>query len=218
MRAAADIVEPPSSDEPEMFGKALMELAPPLRRRAYRLTHDPVEADDLLQETLARAWSARLSFRPGTSLKAWTFTILRNLFLAQLRRSYRLVDLDDGVAERIVAIDADQHAKTEFKAVLDAIDLLPTDQRLALTAIALEGLDYVSAAQALNVTQGALKSRVRRARAALARLVEDGVPRSAGEPGQGDEAKPERTAALSAASFRGVWTTAKTTGHPLWIG
>lgn len=159
------------------FASALVELTEPLRRRAYRLTHDATQADDLLQETMTRAWSARLSFQAGTSRRAWTFTILRNLFLTQLRRSRNVVVLDEHVAERLIAVDADQHERAELVAVLEAIDHLPPDQRSALCAVTLEGMDYRSAADKLNVSQGALKSRVRRARAALMQLVEDGLPR-----------------------------------------
>jgi len=206
----------PSRRETDSFGAALLDLSQPLRRRAVRLTRDPVEADDLVQETLARAWSARRSFKLGTSLKAWTFTILRNLFLSQMRRSRRTVDLEEHVAEALVAVDADQHEQVELKAVLEAIDHLPTDQRQALRAVALDGLDYGAAAIALNVTPSALKSRVRRARRALARMVEDGVARPAGRRQRTARGSAGRVAA--APSYRGVWTAAKKTGQPLWIG
>ncbi len=221
MNAASENVEPaliPNADVDAAFGKALMDIAPPLHRRAFRLTRDPVKADDLLQDTLTRAWSARRSFQPGTNLKAWTFTILRNLFLTQMRQSRNIVDLDDIIVDRLMATDADQYERAELKAVLEAIDHLPTDQRLALSAIALEGLDYVSAARVLNVTQGTLKSRVRRARVALTRLVEVGLPRPAAEPRQGNVARAGYTSRLSAASFRRAWATSKKSGQSLWIG
>lgn len=216
MRADPHDLPTASRRKTDSFGAALLDLAKPLRRRAVRLTRNSVEADDLVQETLTRAWSARGSFELGTSLKAWTFTILRNLFLSNVRRSRRTVDLDEHVAEALVAVDADQHEQVELNAVLEAIDHLPPDQRLALRAVALDGLDYGAAAIALNVTPGALKSRVRRARRALARMVEDGVARPAGRRKRTAGCSGGRVAA--ATSYRGVWTAAKKTGQPLWIG
>lgn len=187
------------------FTAALMDLAEPLRRRAYRLTRDPYEADDLLQETMTKAWSGRFSFRPGTNLKAWTFTILRNLFLTQRRRSRHEVDLDEHVAERLVAEEATQHQVAELAEVIAAIDNLPSDQRSALHAVALEGLDYEAAAAKLNLTQTALKSRVYRARVALTQLIELGLPKAA-------------PIIAGASHLRGAWAAAKAAQQPLWIG
>ncbi|MFN3846587.1 MAG: RNA polymerase sigma factor [Paracoccaceae bacterium] len=133
----------------DIFTQALVRLAEPLRRRAYRLTHNQSEADDLLQETMTRAWSARFSFRAGSSLQAWTFTILRNLFLTRLRRSRHMVNLDD-LAERLVAADANQHEVAELGEVMAAISRLPPDQRSALSAVSLEGFDYATAAENVN--------------------------------------------------------------------
>jgi RNA polymerase sigma factor (sigma-70 family) len=188
----------------DIFTQALVRLAEPLRRRAYRLTHNQSEADDLLQETMTRAWSARFSFRAGSSLQAWTFTILRNLFLTRLRRSRHMVNLDD-LAERLVAADANQHEVAELGEVMAAISRLPPDQRSALSAVSLEGFDYATAAEKLNLTQAALKSRVRRARAALVQLVEEGLPKAS-------------PVIAGASHLRGAWAAAKASKRPLWIG
>lgn len=216
MRTEPQDLPTPSRREADSFGAALLDLVQPLRRRAVRLTRNPVEADDLVQETLTRAWSARRSFELGTNLKAWTFTILRNLFLSYVHRSRRTVDLDEHVAEALVAVDATQHEQVELKAVLAAIDKLPTDQRLALRAVALDGLDYDAAAIALNVTPSALKSRVRRARRALAHMIEDGVARPVRRRGRANRRSGGSVSV--APPYRGVWTAAKKTGQPLWIG
>ncbi|MFD1949716.1 sigma-70 family RNA polymerase sigma factor [Sphingomonas arantia] len=198
------------------FGADLLQLAGPLRQRAYRLTRDATQVEDLLQDTMTRAWSARLSFQPGTSLRAWTYTILRNAHLNALRRSSRVVELDARETEDLGAVAAGQHIHVELQEVLRAMDDLPADQRAALSAVALEGLDYESAADRLKVPHAALKSRVHRARAALLLLIEAGRTEAA------VRSRPVETGSSSAARarapVRGLWTVAKLTGRPLWIG
>lgn len=199
------------------FGKALVALADPLRRRAYRLTRDSVQADDLLQETLSRAWSARFGFRQGTNLQAWTYTILRNLFLTQRRRAGRVVELDEHIEAILVAVSAGQHEHAELSEVLAAIERLPSDQRSALCAVALEGLDYEAAAAKLDVTLSALKSRVRRARIALAAMVEHGTTPTARVYKRETLRSPSRFAEPTP-DLRSAWKVAKATRQQLWIG
>lgn len=210
------------NDASVAFGNALVNLIQPLRHRAYRLTRDAVAAEDLLQETMIRAWSARQSFRAGTNLQAWTYTILRNLHLSTLRRSRRTTELSEHMTENLVAIGADQYQQAELTAVLEAINQLPEDQRSALRAVSLEGLDYASAASKLNVSQAALKSRVHRARLTVMRMINEGIPKTMILV----TALPVGPAAAAAAAgsrgvasvLRGRWAAAKLAGQPLWIG
>jgi RNA polymerase sigma-70 factor (ECF subfamily) len=209
--AATDSTAGTAGSDTLDFGDALVALTDRLRRRAYRLTRDVVHAEDLLQETLAKAWSARRSFQPGTNLQAWTYTILRNVFLTDCRRLNRVEGLDEKMAVRLPDTGADQYQQAELAAVLRAIDRLPTDQRSAILAIALEELDYDVAAARLNISPGALKSRVRRGRLVLARMVEEGIPRP-------QPIERERLTSSQPTHFKGVWKAAKAAGESLWIG
>ena len=83
----------------DAFKQELVALIPHLRAFARSLCNDPTQADDLAQEALAKAWKARDSFEPGTSIKAWTFMILRNQFYSEKRRSWRTAPLDMEMAE-----------------------------------------------------------------------------------------------------------------------
>ena len=94
----------PESDD--AFRAELTALIPALRAFARTLCGNATAGDDLAQETLLKAWSARDSFEMGTNMKAWTFMILRNLFFSERRRSWRHSQLDQDVAERtLVAVD-----------------------------------------------------------------------------------------------------------------
>lgn len=149
-------------------------LIPSLRRYARALLRDRDAADDLVQSTLERALSRWRLRRDGGDLRAWMFTILRNLYLDQRRRiARRGVDLeldhfgalaDDVGAERaLIARDA-----------LARLDTLPEEQRSLLLLIGVEDLSYEQAARVLDVPIGTIMSRLSRARAALRRSVETG--------------------------------------------
>jgi RNA polymerase sigma-70 factor (ECF subfamily) len=206
----------PADPASDAFSADLVMLTEPLRQRAYRLTHDATEADDLLQETMVRAWSARSSFQTGTNLRAWTWTIMRNLYFSRVRRSGRLVALSERDTENLASIGADQHAQAELQEVIRAIDHLPRNQRSAIRAVALEGLDYEAAADRLNLSKAALKSRVCRARAALVRLLENN--RTCPDQPPSGVTQPVFAPPVEVRRFRGIWTAAKSAGQPLWIG
>ena len=86
----------------EDFKRELLETLPHLRAFARGLSGRPDFADDLVQEAAIKAWSARERFTPGTSMRAWTFAILRNHYLSELRRNRRQVDYDEDTAERLL--------------------------------------------------------------------------------------------------------------------
>ncbi len=156
------------------FERELVSQIPHLRAFARSLCGDPIQADDLAQETVAKAWRCRERFELGTNMRAWTFLILRNQFLSDKRRSWRSVELDQERAERtLVAID-DPMAAIELDDVRQALMALPLSQREALIMVGAGGFSYEEAATVMNVAIGTVKSRVSRARVELQRLLESG--------------------------------------------
>jgi len=143
-----------------------------MRAFARTLCRDATFADDLAQDTLAKAWMARLSFEPGTNLKAWTFMILRNIFYSHKRRSWRSCQLDPEVAEATLVAISNPTAAVELNDLRRGLSMLPTDQREALIGAA--GLSYDEAAELCAVPAGTIKSRVSRARSRLADILEGG--------------------------------------------
>lgn len=149
------------------FREQLVSVIPHLRAFARSLCKDPTQADDLAQETLAKAWKARSSFEPGTSLKAWTFMILRNQFYSEKRRSWRSTPLDAEVAENTLISSDNPTAPMELLELRAALNKLPDDQKEALILVGAGGMAYEEAAQVCQCAVGTIKSRVSRARRAL---------------------------------------------------
>jgi len=153
------------------FSADLMAEVPRLRAFGASLSGSLSAADDLVQETLIKAWTHRSSFTPGTNLRAWLFTILRNTFRSQRRKLGREVGDDGRFAER-VATPAGQHGRLEMLELKRALDQLPTDQREALILIGISGCSYEEAATICAAAEGTIKSRVNRARRRLAQLLD----------------------------------------------
>lgn len=149
------------------FRDQLVAVIPHLRAFARSLCKDPTQADDLAQEALAKAWKARESFEPGTSLKAWTFMILRNQFYSEKRRSWRSTPLDAEVAENTLVASDNPTAPMELLDLRAALNKLPDDQKEALILVGAGGMAYEEAAQVCQCAVGTIKSRVSRARRAL---------------------------------------------------
>lgn len=153
--------------------KQLMTAAiPGLRAYARNLCRDEHLADDLVQDTMVKAWAARERFAEGTNFKAWTYTILRNQFLSQMRRKRFTGDYDEAVAEVVLRAPADQDRRLHVEDVERALARLPAAQREALMLVGAEELTYEEVAAVTDVPLGTVKSRVARGRSALARLVE----------------------------------------------
>ena len=154
------------------FHSALAEALPSLRAFARSLARDPVLADDLVQETMLKAWAARDSYTEGTNLRAWLFTILRNAYYSMLRKRRREVEDVDGALSARLAV-APQHGQSlalqDFAA---ALQKLPAEQREALVLVGAAGLSYEEAATVCDCAVGTVKSRINRARARLAELLE----------------------------------------------
>jgi RNA polymerase sigma-70 factor (ECF subfamily) len=150
---------------------AMLAAVPNLRAFAVSLCGDLDRANDLVQETLLRAWSHRDSFEPGTNMAAWLFTILRNHFRTEYRKRRREVeDADGDYAERLTTPEA-QTGHIEFGELREALGQLPTDQREALILIGASGFSYEEAARICNCAVGTIKSRVNRARTRLAEIL-----------------------------------------------
>lgn len=163
------------SSQPEVapfnFKDELLASVPSLRAFALSLTYNGDRADDLVQETLVRAWANRENYRPDTHLKAWLFTILRNQFYTECRKRQREVeDADGSYAERLVTMP-DQTKHLDFVRFRKAMTMLPNDQREVLLLVGASGFSYEEAAEICNVAVGTVKSRINRGRAKLAELL-----------------------------------------------
>jgi RNA polymerase sigma-70 factor (ECF subfamily) len=153
------------------FQAALLGMVPNLQRFARSLLRNHVGADDLLQNTLLRAWRSRASFAPGTNLEAWLFTIMRNQFYNEHRKRGREVQDEDGAqAERMVSLP-EQGGHLDLSDVRSALDRLAPSMRQALVLVAIENLTYEETAAVMNCRIGTVKSRVWRARTQLAEML-----------------------------------------------
>ena len=146
------------------FKTDLLGTIPSLRAFAVSLTQNADKADDLVQETLVKAWDKHESFQPGTNLKAWLFTILRNEFYSQMRKRGREVQDSDGIMTARLAVHPSQHGMLDLKDFRAALEQLPEDQREAIILIGASGFSYEEAAEICNCAVGTIKSRVSRAR------------------------------------------------------
>jgi RNA polymerase sigma factor (sigma-70 family) len=164
--AAPEVVEHVSLSDSE-FKTQLAQVIPHLRAFGRSLSGNRDLADDLVQETLMKAWAARLRFQAGTNMRAWTFIILRNLYLSQMRRARFKGEWDDLVADRILAAPASQDKHVELGDMQRALLHLPQPQREALILVGAGGFAYEEAAEICGVAVGTIKSRVARGRVAL---------------------------------------------------
>jgi len=175
----------PRNNRPEhqriAFKRELTGVIPHLRAFARGLCGRPDLADDLVQETLLKAWAAQERFEPGTSMRAWTFVILRNAYLTDMRRNRFRGEYDESVAERTLTAPAGQEAPLHLSDMHRALLTLPPERREALLLVGAGGFSYEEAAEICQCAVGTIKSRVGRARAALTRMIENGeMPRGGG--------------------------------------
>lgn len=156
------------------FKTLLAGVIPHLRAYGRSLSGSPDVADDLTQDTMVKAWASRDRFERGTSIKAWTFVILRNTFLSQMRRNKFRGEYDEGAVERTLATRASQEDSGEMADLQRGLMELPQDQREALILVGAGGMSYEEAAQICDCALGTMKSRVSRARAALEEIMARG--------------------------------------------
>lgn len=157
-----------------------------LYRTALRMTRNPTDAEDLVQETFVRAFSAFRSYRQGTNLRAWLFRILRNTYINAYRKTQRtphtgstdgltdrqLLDIEsrEGVGARSAEIEALERLGDDD--INDALAALPEDFRTAVVLADIEGFSYKEIAEIMDTPMGTVMSRVHRGRKALRRLLE----------------------------------------------
>ena len=171
--------EPPAESRPDPvplpddeFKDQLAQVIPHLRAFGRSLSGNRDMADDLVQETLLKAWAARKRFKAGTNMRAWTFIMLRNLFLSQMRRARFKGEWDEITAAKILSAPAEQDKHVDLGDMQRALLELPQPQREALILVGAGGFAYEEAAQICGCAVGTIKSRVARGRVALENLMQ----------------------------------------------
>jgi RNA polymerase sigma-70 factor (ECF subfamily) len=157
------------------FARELEAALPSLRAFGRSLSGSRDKADDLVQETLMKAWAARARFRPGTSFRAWTFVILRNAFLSDRRRLSTTMETDAEGAESLMTTPASQDRRLMLDDLQRALMQLPEAWREAVVLVGASGLSYQEAADICGCPIGTIRSRVARGRAELERIM-NGTP------------------------------------------
>jgi len=167
---------PDPTDAPGLPQPELLAAIPRLRRYARVLTGDATRADDLVQDTLARAWEKRRLWRTGSDLRAWLFTIMHNVHVNQRALARRdaanvSIDADPGDASWQFPVRANQLDRVELLEIVQQIARLSPDQREVLLLAAVEELRYEEIANVLAVPIGTVMSRLSRARDKLRRMI-----------------------------------------------
>ena len=147
----------------------IVQHLPALRAFAMSLTHNQALADDVVQDAVIKAWTNFDKFRPGTNLRAWLFTILRNTFYSLRRKRKKEVEDIDGDFADTLAIKPDHDGRLQLRDFLEEYRKLPVDQREALMLVGASGFSYDEAATMCDVPVGTIKSRANRARQHLAK-------------------------------------------------
>ena len=146
---------------------------PSLRAFAWTLARSGADADDLVQDTMVKAWSARDRFEPGTNLRAWLFTILRNTWYSTVAKRRREVADEDGEHAAGLTTEANQDWGVSVTELRVALQRLPPEHREAIILVGAAGLSYEEAAEISGCAVGTIKSRVHRARRRLVDLMGD---------------------------------------------
>ncbi len=149
----------------------LVEHLPAMRAFALSLTRNAATADDLVQETVVKAWSNLDKFQEGTNLRAWLFTILRNTFYSLHRKRRREVEDPDGVMADSLSEKPHHDGRLAMNDFRAAFAQLTDEQREALVLVGAEGFSYEDAAEMCGCAIGTIKSRTNRARKRLAELM-----------------------------------------------
>jgi RNA polymerase sigma-70 factor (ECF subfamily) len=150
----------------------VVSLIPALRAFAWSLSHNGSDADDLVQDTLIKAWTNREKFEPGTNLRAWLFTILRNTYYTNVIRRRREVRDETGEYASGLKAPATQDWSVAMRTLQAALAQLPDEHREALILVGAAGLSYEEAAEICGCALGTIKSRVNRARARLLKIMD----------------------------------------------
>ena len=143
----------------------------PLRAFAISLTRNVSAADDLVQDTILKAWSNIEKFQRGTNLQAWLFTILRNTYYSTLRKHRREVPDPEGIHAAALSVKPDHDGRLAYTDFLRAFDQLSDEHREVLILVGASGFSTEEAAQMMGVAPGTVKSRASRGRKRLAQLL-----------------------------------------------
>ncbi|WP_313045971.1 sigma-70 family RNA polymerase sigma factor [Brevundimonas sp.] len=197
MPEGPNVIEPPPSPPPLDRAPDLADPAnwramlacqiPALRAFAFSLARNRADADDLVQETLVKAWAHRARFEAGTNLRAWLFTILRNSWYTGAARRRREVADEEGRHAASLTSEANQEWTAELTALQQVLNTLPPDHREAIIMVGAAGLSYQEAADIAGCAVGTVKSRVNRARRRLALLLAHELPLGGAENNEGDD-------------------------------
>jgi RNA polymerase sigma-70 factor (ECF subfamily) len=147
-------------------------MIPALRAFAWSLSHNGSDADDLVQDTLIKAWTNRDKFEPGTNLRAWLFTILRNTYYTHVLRRRREIRDETGEYAGALKSPPTQDWSVAMRSLQTALQQLPDEHREALILVGAAGLSYEEAAEICGCALGTIKSRVNRARARLLKIMD----------------------------------------------
>jgi RNA polymerase sigma-70 factor (ECF subfamily) len=172
----------PAPLDEEDFKRQVVASIPVLRSFARGLCGDMARGDDLAQDALLKAWQHRAQFTPGTNFKGWILKIARNHFYSQRRRVWRETPLDVAMSAQIPAVGTDQVQALMLNDLRNALNALSDEQREATILVGAGGFSHRQAAEMCDVPEGTMKSRVCRARAKLASLLESGEVAHDAEP------------------------------------
>ncbi len=153
------------------FRLHLLREMPVVRRWSHVLCRNPSLAEDMMQDTLTKAWANRSSFARGTNMRAWLYRILRNTYFNHLRQHRREVPDPDGALTATLSVPAAQTGRIELREVAEAMQDLSPAQREAMILIGAQGMSYKQVARLQRVNIGTVKSRLARARQAVARMM-----------------------------------------------
>jgi RNA polymerase sigma-70 factor (ECF subfamily) len=148
----------------------LVDLIPRLRRYARALVSDRASADDLVQDTLERAWTKLHLYRRGTDLRAWLFTVMHNVHVNKVRAARGTDSLDEDMPE--LSQRGTQGDSLIVRDLDRSISLLPADQRSVLLLVTLEDMSYEEVARTLGIPMGTVMSRLSRAREKLRAMMQ----------------------------------------------
>ena len=176
MLTGPDTVPPRAEGAPSEVERTwrdqVVAFIPQLRAFAWSLSHNSADADDLVQDTLIKAWGARDKFEAGTNLRAWLFTILRNTYYTAVVRRRREVADEDGKHAASLSEAPRQEWSVAMSALQAGLQKLPPEHREALILVGAAGLTYEEAAEICGCAVGTIKSRVSRARTRLLQIMD----------------------------------------------
>lgn len=150
----------------------MIEYLPALRAFALSLTRQASAADDLVQDTVLKAWSNFDKYQEGTNLRAWLFTILRNTYYSDRRKKSREVEDGDGILSGQLSEKPAHDGRLQLRDFRVAFDTLTDEQRESLILVGASGFSYEEAADMCGCAVGTIKSRIARGRQQLAELMD----------------------------------------------